>query len=137
MSEFICRLTKIFNRGKFGSNEHCAVQDNCIDNIFFFGGRNSFESSPSLQVNHLKLNNSSHQGKNDLSNWIKYCWYNHIIPFLTTFQFPYILFYTIDDSDGREMYITSDIPHMLRIDPNNLETLYKVCTINMYQFTYH
>ena len=32
-----------------------------------------------------------------------------------------------DDTDGKEMYITSDIPHMLRIDPNNLETLYKVC----------
>lgn len=33
----------------------------------------------------------------------------------------------VDDTDGKEMYITSDIPHMLRIDPNNLETLYKVC----------
>ena len=55
--------------------------------------------------------------------------------FLTTSQMPCISFYTIDDNDGREMYITSDIPHMLRIDPNNLETLYKVCIINIYQLT--
>ena len=60
------RLTKIFNRGKFGSNEHCVVQDNCIDNIFFFGGRNGCESSPSLQVNHLKLNNASNEGNDSI-----------------------------------------------------------------------
>ena len=40
------------------------MQDNCIDNIFFFGGRNGCESSPSLQVNHLKLNNASNEGNN-------------------------------------------------------------------------
>ena len=63
LAPFFLRLTKIFNRGKFGSNEHCVVQDNCIDNIFFFGGRKFFEPSPTLQVNHLKLNNASHEGK--------------------------------------------------------------------------
>ena len=40
------------------------MQDNCIDNIFFFGGPKGCESSPSLQVNHLKLNNASNEGNN-------------------------------------------------------------------------
>ena len=38
-----------------------------------------------------------------------------------------------EDEDGPEMYIMSDIPHMLRIDPNNLQTLYKVGLFNYIQ----
>ena len=40
----------------------------------------------------------------------------------------FTLCYADEDNDDREMYIMSDILHMLRIDPNNLETLYKVNT---------
>ena len=41
-----------------------------------------------------------------------------------------VLQFIEDDVDGPEMYIMSDIPHMLRIDPNNLQTLYKVGLFN-------
>ena len=42
----------------------------------------------------------------------------------------YCLQFIDKDEDGPEMYIMSDIPHMLRIDPNNLQTLYKVGLFN-------
>ena len=45
-----------------GPSDHCSIQDNCIDNIFFFGGKRFGGSNPSLQVDYLKLSSTSQKG---------------------------------------------------------------------------
>ena len=68
MQLICCRLTKIFNRGRIDPNDHCSIQDNCIDNVCFFGTgkfpgtKDSDDLCPVIPVRHLRLSTSLSEG---------------------------------------------------------------------------
>ena len=59
------RFTRMFTRSNIGPIDTCTIQDNCIDNVCFFGGGHLTQSDDvqeSSLVRHLQLNNTSIHG---------------------------------------------------------------------------